>query len=131
VLRKESAMRTPCIALLSAALIGGSLTLSSLACAAVDLNAPGAIESLARQNPDHYAKIERILADVARRPPETVPRWMNAEFGAQGVSFPRVLKTSDPPKRSLSFTLDATRYEAVVTVPARWSFATQSNVSAD
>jgi hypothetical protein len=89
----------------------------------IDLGQPGALQALARDNPQHYAKIERILADVTRRPPQTVPRWMNAEFGARQVSFPSLLKTSDPAQRSLSFTLDDTRYEAVVRVPARWSFA--------
>jgi hypothetical protein len=88
----------------------------------VDLGKPGALEALALDNPDHYVKIERILADVTRLPPETVPRWMNTEFGAQQVRFPSLLKTSDPAQRSLSFTLDETRYEAVVRVPARWSF---------
>lgn len=86
----------------------------------VDLGQPGVLEALARDNPEHYAKIERILADVTRRPPETVPRWMNTEFGAQQVRFPSLLKTSDPAQRSLSFTLDDTRYEAVVRVPTRW-----------
>jgi hypothetical protein len=89
----------------------------------VDLGKPGALEALARDNPDHFVKIERILADVTRRPPEAVPRWMNTEFGAQQVRFPSLLKTSDPAQRSLSFTLDATRYEAVIRVPTRWSFA--------
>ena len=91
----------------------------------VDLNAPGAIEALARDNPEHYAKIAKILQDVAQRPPEAVPRWMKSEFGAEQVAFPSLLKTSDPPKRSLAFTLDRTRYEVVVTVPARWSFVTR------
>jgi len=91
--------------------------------AAVDLNAPGAIESLARRNPEHYAKIEKILADVARQPQEAVAQWMKAEFGAEDVSFPQLLMTSDPPKRNLSFALDKTRYEVVVQVPTRWSFA--------
>jgi hypothetical protein len=89
----------------------------------VDLGKPGTLAALARDNPDHYVKIERILADVTRQPPETVPRWMNTEFGAQQVSFPSLLKTSDPAQRSLSFTLDETRYEAVIRVPTRWSFA--------
>ena len=48
---------------------------------------------------------------------------MNTEFGAQQVRFPSLLKTSDPAQRSLSFTLDETRYETVIRVPARWSFA--------
>ena len=90
--------------------------------AVIDLNEPGAIDSLARDNPDHHAKVRKILADVARLPPETVPQWMNAEFGARDVSFPALLKTSDPAKRSLSFVLEGTRYEAVVQVPTRWRF---------
>jgi hypothetical protein len=88
--------------------------------AVVDLNAPGAIESLARDNPDHHAKVLKILADVAKQSPESVRQWMHAEFGARDVSFPALLKTSDPAKRSLSFVLDRTRYEAVVQVPTRW-----------
>ena len=88
----------------------------------VDLGRPGVLEALARDNPDHYVKIERILTEVARQPPETVPRWMSAQFGAERVTFPALLKTSDPAQRSLAFTLDETRYEAVIRVPARWSF---------
>ena len=89
----------------------------------VDLDQPGMLEALARSKPEHYAKIEKILDEVTRRAPETVPRWMKAQFGAEGVSFPSLLKTSDPAKRNLSFTLDKTRYEAVIQVPTRWSFA--------
>ena len=88
----------------------------------VDLDRPGAIEALARHNPAHHAKIERIVADVQRKPPEAVARWMKAEFGAEQVSFPPLLMTSDPARRSLSFTLDDTRYELTLQVRARWSF---------
>ena len=105
--------------------VGASLAGAPLAHAGpgvIDLDEPSAIESLARDNPDHYAKIRKILADVAKRSPEAVPQWMNAEFGARDVSFPALLKTSDPAKRSLSFVLDRTRYEAVVQVPTRWRF---------
>ena len=107
------------------AAMGGGLPQPSTASIVVDLDQPGALEALARQNPAHYAKIEKIVADVTRRPPETVPRWLAAEFGAQRVSFPWLLKTSDPAKRSLSFSLDTTRYEMNVAVPTRWSFATR------
>ena len=89
----------------------------------IDLDRPGALQALARENPEHYAKVTRILADVTRRPPESVARWVKAEFGANEVSFPMLLKTSDPAKRSLSFTLERTRYAAVLEVPTRWSFA--------
>ena len=103
----------------------GWLALAPLAyaAAAVDLDEPGAIDSLARRNPAHFAKIERIVADVQRQPPQTVPRWMRAEFGAEQVSFPPLLRTSDPARRSLAFSLDGTRYEMTLRVPPRWSFA--------
>jgi hypothetical protein len=104
-------------------LVGGAPLWASTA--VIDLNAPGAIDALARDNPDHYAKIEKILADVSRRPPESVPRWMKSEFGAEQVNYPSLLKTSDPAQRSLSFTLERTRYEVTLRVPTRWSFAAQ------
>jgi hypothetical protein len=91
--------------------------------AVIDLNVPGAMDALAQDNPAHYAKIERILADVSRHPPETVPQWMKSEFGAEQVSDLSLLKTSDPAQRSLSFTLERTRYEVTLRVPTRWSFA--------
>jgi hypothetical protein len=119
-------MTKPAIALLFILAIGASPLVAPLACAGpavVDLNQPGAVQALARDNPDHYAKVRKILADVSTRSPGTVPQWMTAEFGARDVSFPWLLKTSDPAKRSLSFTLDRTRYEAVVQVPTRWRFA--------
>ena len=106
-------------------LMGGWLLPASLwaATAVIDLNAPGAMGALARDNPAHYATIEKILADVSRLPPESVPRWMKSEFGAEQVSFPLLLKTSDPAQRSLSFTLETTRYEVTLRVPTRWSVA--------
>jgi hypothetical protein len=104
-------------------LVGGGPLWGSTA--VVDLNAPGALDALARDNPDHYAKIEKILADVGRRRPESVPRWMKSEFGAEQVNYPALLKNSDPAQRSLSFTLESTRYEVTLRVPTRWSFAKQ------
>ena len=118
-------MRRQALAALSMLAIGAMPLVARPAHAApavVDLDQPGAVESLARDNPDHYAKVRRILANVGTRSPATVPQWMKAEFDARDVSFPWLLKTSDPAKRSLSFTLDATRYEAVVQVPTRWRF---------
>ena len=108
------------------ALLGGLMPVPLWASSPViDLNAPGAMDALAQDNPAHYAKVEKILADISRRSPESVPRWMKSEFGAEHVTFPALLKTSDPAQRSLSFTLQTTRYEVTLRVPTRWSFATQ------
>ncbi len=81
---------------------------------AIDLNEPGALEALQRSNPTHYEKVRQILQGVLQRPDTDVPRWIRANFAANDVSYVPVVLTSHPPKRRLSFALDATRYEAVV-----------------
>jgi len=88
----------------------------------VDLNVAGSMEALARDNPRHHAKVAQILAEVQRREPNTVARWMKAEFGANDVEYMPLLKTSDPAKRYLAFTLESTRYEVLlVEARTRWS----------
>jgi len=101
--------------LTAVALIAGSAAADAPA-RNVDLDQSGAMEALARDNPAHHAKIERIIAGVLSRPERDVPRWMHASFGAQDVSFAPVLLTSDPPRRRLSFALDGTRYVTVLTL---------------
>jgi hypothetical protein len=80
----------------------------------VDLDEPGILEALETSDPVHYQKIRKILADILQQPDAGVPRWMLARFGARDVKYIPVVLTSHPPKRRLSFTLDATRYEVVV-----------------
>jgi hypothetical protein len=82
----------------------------------IDLDRPGAMEALARDNPVHHAKIERIIAGVLQRPEREVPRWLQTSFAASDVSFAPVILTSDPPKRRLSFALDGTRYLTLLTL---------------
>ncbi len=41
---------------------------------------------------------------------------MQASFPARDVSYAPIVLTSDPPRRRLSFVLDTTRYQAVVTL---------------
>jgi hypothetical protein len=81
---------------------------------AINLNEPGAIEALQRSNPTHYEKVRRILEGVLYQPDAVVPRWMQANFDAREVKYVPIVLTSHPPKRRISFSLDATRYEAVV-----------------
>jgi hypothetical protein len=88
----------------------------------IDLNLPDSMNAVARANPDHHAKIQRILLEVRQWEPSSVPNWLKTEFGANEIEYMPLLKTSDPAKRYLAFTLDKTRYE-VVLVEARtlWS----------
>jgi len=80
----------------------------------VDLNESGALEAVARANPAHYEKIRRILTGILQQPEASVPRWIQANFDGRDVTYAPVVLTSHPPKRRLSFALDATRYEAII-----------------
>lgn len=83
---------------------------------AVDLDAPGALQALKRSNPAHHEKVQRILEGIVEKRDADVPRWMQASFAARDVSYAPIVLTSDPPRRRLSFVLDTTRYQAVVTL---------------
>jgi len=83
----------------------------------IDLDAPGNLEAVARANPEHFAKIQRILAEVPQQPQESasVARWMGTKFQARDVDYTDLVMTSLPPKKRLKFTLDDTSYVKVVT----------------
>jgi hypothetical protein len=80
----------------------------------VDLDRPGALESLQQSRPAHYSKVKVILDGVARQRDADVGRWMRVGFDAHDVSYAPIVLTSDPAKRRLSFALDDTRYVAVI-----------------
>jgi hypothetical protein len=82
----------------------------------IDLDAPGALETLRQSRPAHFEKVRKILDGVVQRADTEVPRWMQVSFNARDVDYRPVVLTSHPPKRRLSFALDDTRYEAVVTL---------------
>ena len=82
----------------------------------VDLNQPRALERVARENPFHFAMIRRILAGVDTIPEHAVGRWMKAQFNATDVTYSPVSLTSDPPKKQLTFTLETTRYSALLSL---------------
>jgi hypothetical protein len=82
----------------------------------INLNKPGVLEALQQSNPTHYEKVRKIMEDVLQKPDDDVHRWIQTNFDARNVSYAPILLTSDPPKKRLSFALDDTRYEAVVTL---------------
>ena len=91
-------------------------TIASVALAAqpVDLNAPGFLEALRVENPGHYAKVQAILAATEARPSSEIREWIRTRFDASDVDAAPLWHVSDPPKIKLSFTLDQTRYTALV-----------------
>jgi hypothetical protein len=56
------------------------------------------------------------MEGIFQRSDTAVPRWIRTNFDAHDVSYAPILLTSDPAKKRLSFALDDTRYEAVVTL---------------
>ena len=88
----------------------------ALAAGTVDLDVPGALDTLQGANPTHYEKVVRILEGVRNQPEATVTRWLQVGFDARNVDYAPIVLTSHPAKRRLSFTLDDTRYVAVITL---------------
>jgi hypothetical protein len=77
----------------------------------VDLRDAAALQQLRQSNPAHFAAIERILAALTREPARAEGDWLQANFPVHDVELTRMLlKTSNPPRQLLRFTLDDTRY---------------------
>ena len=85
---------------------------------AIDLDRPGAMEALARDNPVHYAKVEKILSEAPYRPFASVARWIRTEFQARDVDTSHLLKTTYPAQARLSFVLDDRHYTKVIRIDA-------------
>lgn len=95
-----------------AALGGGA----SLADGVVDLTERGALEDLRASNPAHFERIVEIIEGLRQEPARAEGEWLQVTFGARDVDLSRLLlRTTNPPKQSLSFTLDDTRYRLFVT----------------
>jgi len=77
----------------------------------VNLDKPGMLEAIEKQNPAHHRKIVEILRVAQAEPCETLPQILKTQFDAQSTNCRSFqLLTSDPPKRHLTFTLTDTVY---------------------
>jgi hypothetical protein len=81
----------------------------------VDLDTPGALERVQRDNPAHFRAITQILREAPQRRPQTLPGWVRTTFDARMASA-LLIKTSYPPQARLEFVLDDTEYRALVTL---------------
>jgi hypothetical protein len=79
----------------------------------VYLDGPAAVERLKTENPTHYAQVKAIVAaaDVLCANGPAVVRYAG---GHKARCEAMLLKTSNPPKRQISFDLDSTHYIALV-----------------
>ncbi len=124
-------MRTSITVLISALALAGTAALADDSAPApakasqvvVYLNGASALANLAKTNPNHAARAERILA-AASELCKPGPEQINfASFQASDIRCDgAILRTSNPAKREIAFTLDETRYLALVTVPSDGSF---------
>ncbi|HKU14886.1 MAG TPA: hypothetical protein VJQ52_10855 [Steroidobacteraceae bacterium] len=77
----------------------------------IDLNEAGALAQLEQSNPAHFERIQQILAGLREQPQRAEGDWLQVQFNARDVDLSRfLLKTSNPPKQMLQFTLDDVRY---------------------
>lgn len=77
----------------------------------VDLRDAHALEQLQQENPAHFAKIRQMLAGLQEQPKRAEGDWLQVTFDARDVDLSRyMIKTSNPPKQLLEFTLDDVRY---------------------
>jgi hypothetical protein len=81
----------------------------------VDLDTPGALGRVQRDNPAHFAAITRILREAPAQRPQALAGWVRTAFDAR-MAPAMLVKTSYPPQARLEFTLDDTDYRAVVTL---------------
>jgi hypothetical protein len=83
----------------------------------VHLYGPADLEHLRQMNFNHYQRAERIIADgneLCR--PGAPALQLAARYDAQDMSCAAYLLTSNPPKKTLRFRLDSTRYVARITI---------------
>ena len=106
-------MRISTVAIFSMAV--ASLPAAGASPAPVYLDKPGALESLERENPEHFRRITDILRTAAEMPchGEAFGRTV-AAFDARDAACSLLLMTSLPAKRRLSFVIDQTRYITIV-----------------
>ena len=77
----------------------------------IDLDRPGQLEALERENPGHYLKIAQILEFASRMPcTDEFRRTLAVKFEAADAKCTLLILTSYPSQRRFSFVLDATSY---------------------
>ncbi len=68
--------------------------------------------------PEHYRKIQKILADIQDQSEGKVGKWLQTTFDAREISYKPLLLVTAPPQRRLSFRLDDARYAGVIIMTA-------------
>jgi hypothetical protein len=77
---------------------------------------PEGLSNLRATNPDRYARAIGVMAAANKLCKPGAMKLQSLELVSDDVTCGRLFLTSNPPKREVSFTLDSTRYVAVVTI---------------
>ena len=102
-------------ALLAAALVGAcAQPAPARGWRALDLDRPGVLEQLRRDNPAHYAKVQRILSEAPEHALQSLPDWLRSELGARDVEGLAFIMPGEGPRARLTFRLDASDYTALI-----------------
>ena len=84
----------------------------------IDLDRPGALDAVARENPKHYNQILEITRVASEVSCETALRMLPVPVAGANECVAMAIMTSDPPKRRVAFSLDSVRYAMLVTLKA-------------
>jgi hypothetical protein len=115
---EETPMR-PIIALLAAAVFCASAVNAEVGQErrVVYLNGPEAMAELEKTNPKHYAIARQILAAGPQLCEAAGQRVYQATMGAEEITCSSfLLRTSNPPKKQISFELEDATYIALIEV---------------
>jgi hypothetical protein len=99
------------------AMLALAIASAALAQRIVELDAAG-LAAIEHDNPKHARRIDAILTAASRMPCQNdeFARIVHTAYGARDAGCTLELLVSLPPKRVLHFTLDQTRYRAVIAV---------------
>jgi len=84
---------------------------------ALDLDRPGAMAALERENPAHFATVRKIVREAPEHPFRALPDWLRTEFGASNVEALLFGSAGQATQARLTFTLDRRDYTKLI--PAR------------
>jgi len=84
----------------------------------IRLDTPAELAWLRATNPDHYARAAHVMAAANFLCPPAAPKLQDAELGRSDAACALLLRTSNPPKREITFRLDGIRYAALVAITA-------------
>jgi len=83
---------------------------------AVDLDRPGAMATLERENPEHFAKVQRIRGEARGHPLESLPDWLRGDVGARDIEGLQFVMPGQGAQTRLTFALDQRTYTMLLRV---------------